>query len=116
MRPCEIRALIELSKRGRARLANVTVVGIDCLGTFEPFDYMRRMLTAGSAMQMAVQCMQVAEEGEFACKTRTACQMCERPAPRGADVTLGFIGVNATKELLVIAADESTDTRLRLVK
>jgi len=75
---------------------------------------MRKMLTAGSATEMAMQCMQVAEEGEIACQTRTACQMCERPAPRGADVTLGFIGVNATKELLVIAADESTDVRLRL--
>jgi len=41
-------------------------------------------------------------------------QICERPAPRGADVTLGFIGVDAARELLVIAADESADARLRL--
>jgi formate dehydrogenase subunit beta len=114
LRPCEIRALVELAKRGRANLANLTVVGIDCLGTFAPFDYMRKMLAAGSAAEMTTQCMQVAEEGEIACQTRTACQMCERPAPRGADVTLGFIGVDAAKELLVIAADESADGRLRL--
>ena len=114
LRPCEIRALVELAKRGRANLANLTVIGIDCLGTFAPFDYMHKLLTAGSATGMAMQCMQVAEEGEMPCQTRTACQMCERPAPRGADVTLGFIGVDATKELLVIAADESADRRLRL--
>ena len=114
LRPCEIRALVELAKRGRANLANLTVVGIDCLGTFMPLDYMRRMLMAGGSVEMTTQCMQVAEEGEIACQTRTACRMCERPAPRGADVTLGFIGVDATKELLVIAADESADTRLRL--
>jgi len=114
LRPCEIRALVELAKRGRANLANLTVIGIDCLGTFAPFDYMRKMLGAGGATEMTAQCMQVAEEGEIACQTRTACQMCERPAPRGADVTIGFIGVDATKELLVIAADESADTRLRL--
>jgi formate dehydrogenase subunit beta len=114
LRPCEIRALVELAKRGRANLANLTVVGIDCLGTFAPFDYMRKMLAAGGAVEMATQCMQVAEEGEIACQTRTACRMCERPAPRGADVTLGFIGVDATQELLVIAADESADARLRL--
>jgi formate dehydrogenase subunit beta len=114
LRPCEIRALVELAKRGRANLADLTVVGIDCLGTFAPFDYMRKMLTAGSATEMAMQCMRVAEEGEIACQTRTACQMCERPAPRGADVTLGFIGVDATRELLVIAADESADARLKL--
>ena len=114
LRPCEIRALVELAKRGRASLANLTVVGIDCLGTLEPFEYMRKMLAAGGAAEMTTQCMQVAEEGEIACPTRTACQMCERPAPRGADVTLGFIGVDATQELLVIAADESADARLRL--
>ncbi len=114
LRPCEIRALVELAKRGRASLANLTVVGIDCLGTLAPLDYMRQRLKAGSAVEIAAQCMQVAEEGEIACQTRTACQMCERPAPRGADVTLGFIGVDATQELLVIAADESTDARLRL--
>jgi formate dehydrogenase (coenzyme F420) beta subunit len=116
LRPCEIRALVELAKRGRASLTNLTVVGIDCLGTFAPFDYMRRMLAAGGAMEMTTQCMQVAEEGEITCETRTACRMCERPAPRGADVTLGFIGVDAANELLVIAADESADARLRLDK
>ena len=46
LRPCEIRALVELAKRGRASLASLTVVGIDCLGTFAPFDYVRRMLAA----------------------------------------------------------------------
>lgn len=114
LRPCEIRALVELAKRGRANLANLTVVGIDCLGTLAPLDYARQLHKVGSAIEMAALCMQVAEEGEMACQTRTACQMCERPAPRGADVTLGFIGVDATQELLVIAADESTDARLHL--
>jgi len=114
LRPCEIRALVELAKHGRAHLANLTVVGIDCLGTFELFDYMRRLLTAGSAAGMTAQCMTVAEEGEMACETRTACRMCERPAPRGADVTLGFIGVDAARELLAIAADETADARLQL--
>ncbi len=114
LRPCEIRALIELSKRGRARLEHVTVIGIDCLGTFDPPTFKQRLAEAGGVEAMTAQCMQVTEAGEFACQTRTACQICERPAPRGADVTLGFIGVDATSELLVIAADEATDQRLGL--
>jgi len=114
LRPCEIRALIELSKRGRARLERVTVIGIDCLGTFDPPDFRQHLSRVGGVEGMLAQCMQVTETGEFACQTRLACQICERPAPRGADVTLGFIGVDATQEMLVIAADESTDRRLGL--
>jgi len=48
MRPCEVRALVELAKRGRANLANLTVVGIDCLGTLEPFDYARQVLATAA--------------------------------------------------------------------
>lgn len=116
LRPCEIRALIELSKRGRARLENVSVIGIDCLGTFDPPEFERRLAELGGVAAMTARCMQVTQAGELACRTRTACQICERPAPRGADATLGFIGVDATIELLVIAADESTDKRLGLAE
>jgi len=72
LRPCEIRALVELAKRGRANLANLTVVGIDCLGTFAPFDYMRKMLGAGGTTEMTVQCMQVARPARCASGLRRA--------------------------------------------
>lgn len=116
LRPCEVRALVELSKRGRARLVDLTVIGLDCLGTFNPPDYRLRLGKSGGIAAVTDECMQVAREGEITRQTRRSCQICERPAPRGADVTLGFIGVDAQTELLVIAADESADSRLRLAE
>ncbi len=38
LRPCEIRAAIELAKQGRLDLTNLILVGVDCLSTYEP-DY-----------------------------------------------------------------------------
>jgi ferredoxin len=40
--------------------------------------------------------------------------MCDAPAPLGADVTIGTIGVEPDGEMLIIASDENVDARLRL--
>jgi formate dehydrogenase subunit beta len=101
LRSCEIRALIELVKLQQANLDNLTIIGVDCLGTYEVDDYarligemegpvgekgaqvvaeMRRQLGEGSAESSAV-------------PLRTACQICELPTPVGADITVGLIGV-----------------------
>ena len=39
MKPCEIRALIELVKLGQAKLDHLFIIGVDCAGTFEVEDY-----------------------------------------------------------------------------
>ena len=41
LRSCEIRALIELVKLQQANLDNLTIIGVDCLGTYEVDDYAR---------------------------------------------------------------------------
>ena len=38
LRSCEIRALIELVKLQQANLDNLTIIGVDCLGTYEVDD------------------------------------------------------------------------------
>ncbi len=39
LRPCEIRALIELVKLQQASLEGVILIGLDCPGTYEVPDY-----------------------------------------------------------------------------
>ena len=39
MRSCEIRAAVELSKLKQINWENVIIIGVDCLGTYEPRDY-----------------------------------------------------------------------------
>ena len=40
MRPCEIRAFIELVKLKQGRTENLIIIGIDCLGAYRNRDYL----------------------------------------------------------------------------
>ena len=78
LRNCEIRALVELVKLQQASTEGLTIIGIDCLGTYEVQDHARLM--AGAAPESL--------------SLRPACQMCEHPAPTMADITIHRIGVD----------------------
>jgi len=87
MRSCEIRALVELVKLQQASLEGMTIIGIDCTGTFEVADYARIAKGADPA----------------SCSLRPACQMCEHPAPANADMVIQQVGVDNSAALHVEA-------------
>ncbi len=90
LRPCEMRALVELVKLKQASAESIVAVGIDCLGTCDPVAYRE----AGG----------VAE----GLPTRDACRVCLNPAPpEGAlpGITLGFIGLDPSDGVLVSVSD-----------
>ena len=101
LRSCEIRALIELVKLRQADMENLTIIGIDCLGTYEVADYarlideMEGVAEEKGALVVAELQRRIAEGGAepLPIPLRPACQICEFPTPRGADITLGLIGV-----------------------
>ncbi|HLB64143.1 MAG TPA: Coenzyme F420 hydrogenase/dehydrogenase, beta subunit C-terminal domain [Anaerolineales bacterium] len=116
LRPCELRALTELRKRRHppAAVDTVTIVGVDCLGTFNVEDYSECVRVHGQK-RVTRQLLDHASEGDCSLRRlRAACRVCEWPAPRGADLTIGGIGVAPDDYLLVIAPDEATDERLGL--
>jgi formate dehydrogenase subunit beta len=103
LRSCEIRALIELVKFQQATLDELVVIGVDCLGTFEPTDYKEMMeKSKGSIMGDFIN-GKLFEKGY---RLRTACQVCERPVPEGTHLAIGILGVDTKKELLLQASDE----------
>ncbi len=78
LRNCEIRALIELVKLQQASVEGMTIIGIDCPGTYEVKDY-----------------AQIAKGKEAASfPLRIACQMCEYPVPTQADIVIQQFGVD----------------------
>jgi ferredoxin len=77
-------------------------------------EYQRRVAAHDSVSVTAELLQHIADGGLRAFHFRTACQMCDWPAPNGADITIGLLGIPNGEYFLVIARDEETDTRLKL--
>ncbi len=117
MRPCEIRAVIELAKRHRFERRLPLMIGVDCLGTYDPGFY--RDVNGNHPDEpyyLLHESLRFAPRGQIApYRYRAACQLCDRPTPdyKTVDILLGLIGVKAREKVLVLA-DEDVDTKLRL--
>ncbi len=127
LRPCELRALVELSKRSAAPgdplLASeadgdkcVLVIGVDCLGTFSQQEFLSVGESLGVEEVTRATLQNAFQGGLIPQPFRTACQVCEWPAPRGADIVIGTLGVDTEKTLLLLACDECLDSRLHLTE
>lgn len=105
MRPCQIRALIELVKLNQANLTNIIIIGIDCPGTF-PINTYSSFPEKHSPTQFLIESLQ--KKSDDAEKyLRSACRICKDPTPTHADITVGFYGVDLEKELFIEATSEA---------
>jgi formate dehydrogenase subunit beta len=114
LRPCELRALVELVKLKQASLDDVVTIGVDCLGTYDVpvYSAMRADPSAGSG-QAAVDVaalLATAQSGELAPQEgytfRDACQMCEKPHVEEADIVLELFGADLAAGIPVSLSDE----------
>lgn len=99
-RPCELRALIELTKLKQASLENIILVGLDCYGTYSVPDYKQ---FAKETPATGDEFMNGVKAGKADSRLREACQVCEYPYPLVADITVGLIGSDFSKEILLLA-------------
>ena len=124
LRPCELRALVELKKRDRVHFIpeskatqheSLVTVSVDCPGTFLPAEYARHVEQHQDDAEMIKVALKYGKyESYIPYQARSACQMCDSPAPLGADVAIGAIGTAPDGYLLVIARDENMDARMKL--
>ena len=105
LRSCELRALVELVKLHQIGLEHVTTIGVDCLGTYELVDYVE-MWRAGARpdaiWEGAAGGRPALVEGQ---QIRVACQMCEHPAAELADIRIGLIGLDPSRQILIESDD-----------
>ncbi|MGA8281823.1 MAG: 4Fe-4S binding protein [Desulfobacterales bacterium] len=108
MRPCEIRAFIELVKLKQGRLEELIILGIDCLGAFRNADYLR--LAGGDSPLISLEFCRNALAGktgtEEGIDIAPACRACEYPVAEGADVVIGLLGVDVDDHLLLQSQSE----------
>jgi formate dehydrogenase subunit beta len=103
LKPCELRAVVELTKLKQISLENLVLIGIDCFGTYSVNDYSKLAKEKQSPSQRL---LDLVKEGKEDSLLREACQVCEYPFPLVADIIIGLIGLDLDKEILIQATTE----------
>jgi formate dehydrogenase subunit beta len=107
LRPCQIRAYVELVKLQQAARTDVLVIGIDCPGTYEVADYVRLVEDAADPAAEWIAGLRTGQPAPHAGYAfREACRICERPLPDGADLRVRIVDVNDAATLRVQGTEE----------
>jgi formate dehydrogenase subunit beta len=113
LRPCEIRAFIELVKLKQGRKEEVTLIGLDCYGAYSNVTYPR--FAAGEGVKSTVRFYQNVLSGKgTVCQDfdlSPACKACEHPIPENADLMIELVGGDL-KGHLVAKANTPAGERL----
>jgi|SRR3990170_2210103 len=106
LRPCEIRALVELVKLQQATLEGLTLIGLDCPGTFEVPRFMERQGQAGAGLgDYLAAAREGRDPGANGLALRTACQTCLHPAADQAAIRLELFGLDPAQGIPVEIPD-----------
>jgi formate dehydrogenase subunit beta len=115
LRPCEIRAFVELVKLKQGHTDEVILIGMDCLGALQNKDYFQ--LVEQKAAESTVEFYESVLGGK---STETggvdlapACKACEYPVAENADILIGLYGMDIGHSLLVQSQTEAGDHILK---
>ncbi|MGE5258635.1 MAG: 4Fe-4S dicluster domain-containing protein [Hyphomicrobiales bacterium] len=105
MRPCEIRAFVELVKLKQGRTEDLVIIGVDCLGAYSNRDFFRWVGDDAAASTQRFYHAVLAGSGAAmdGVDLTAACKACESPTADGADIALGLYGVDTTQGLVAQA-------------
>ncbi len=94
MRPCEIRASIELSKLKQVELENIFLISIDCPGAIPLSDYLKKPKESEEIFEEAIQKW----ESEF---VRPVCQICDNFSLSSSDLHFAILEANKENIFLI---------------
>lgn len=118
LRPCEIRAFIELVKLKQGRLEDVILIGFDCLGTYSNINYPR--FTKGEGGASTPGFYKNISEGKGTARDdfdlSPACKACEFPVPDNADIAIQLIGADLNDHLIIKANTDKGEDLLGKLK
>ncbi len=105
MRPCEIRAFVELVKLKQGGTDEVVLIGIDCLGAYQNKDYARFIEQHGDTSSVIFyQHIMDGHGGQMGgIDLAPACKACEYPVAANADVLIGLYGIDVNDQILIQA-------------
>lgn len=129
LRPCEVRALTEMTKHASIETDNLLTISVDCLGTLPADEYQWRLERMEKNLpyddpgspeptdELAREALQFARQGGIVpYRYRSACQVCLSPAATQAKVNVHILGLPVRQQMLVSLGDASTEKRLPIEK
>jgi formate dehydrogenase subunit beta len=100
LRSCELRALVELTKMQQASLDDLLLISIDCAGTYSVPEFIRRSVTHTSQELWQDLVESASNDPELPNPAlRQACQICEQPIYKGAQVRIELFGTDYQQRL-----------------
>ncbi len=103
LRPCEIRAFVELVKLKQGRPDDIILIGIDCLGAFQNKDYFQ--FAGQNGAESTMRFFNTFRNGETTEMQGThlssACKACEYPVAANADIQIGLLGLEIEDHFLI---------------
>ncbi|MHC4627615.1 MAG: hypothetical protein ACYTDV_11590, partial [Planctomycetota bacterium] len=106
LRPCEIRALIELVKLQQATLEPFLVIGVDCWGAYSVTDYAAEAGQKEGKSSVTAEFLKQVTAGNLPENLCGACQVCQYPAPTYADIAIRLIGEDISQQISVNAGTD----------
>ncbi|MFP4459075.1 MAG: 4Fe-4S dicluster domain-containing protein [Candidatus Zixiibacteriota bacterium] len=110
MRPCEVRATIELAKIGQADLENITIISYDCPGVMPLGDFLENPNENKKQYKNAVQ------NGEMSIM-RPTCKACEHFGYINDTVHIGTLGLDNNRAIVITESEKTGEllSKLNLV-
>lgn len=102
MRPCEIRATVELAKLGQTNLENITLISMDCPGVLPMSDFLSDPTKSMKLFDDAVQ--------KWDDKImRPVCQICNKSSMVAGDIHIGTLGAKKDTFLIISNSQKGND-------
>lgn len=127
LRPCEMRALTEMTKHASFKLDNLLTISVDCLGTLPADEYQWRLERMGKNLsaeeinfaetynELAREALKFARQGGIVpYRYRSACQVCTSPAAKQAMININVMGLPVRQHMLVVMGDPSFEKHFHI--
>jgi formate dehydrogenase subunit beta len=127
LRPCEMRALTEMTKHASINIENLLTISVDCLGTLPADEYQWRLERADKSItteeaklaepsdELAREALKFARQGGIVpYRYRSACQVCTSPAATHAHINIHILGLPVRQHMLFSVSDPSIEKQLNI--
>ena len=102
MRPCEIRATVELTKLDQTNLENITLISMDCPGVMPISDFIKDPEKAMKLFNDAAKCW----DDKI---MRPVCQICEKSSMTSGDIHIGTMGAKKDAFFIISSSQKGKD-------